>query len=32
VLAVAAAWWATGLRSRLSRGDAGSDFAKTHLN
>ena len=32
VVAVAAAWWATGLRSRLSRGDAGSDYAKTHLN
>ena len=31
VLAVAAAWWATGLRSRLRRGDAGPDFAKTHL-
>ena len=32
VLAVAAAWWATGLRSRLRSGDAGSDYAKTHLN
>ena len=31
VVAVAAAWWATGLRSRLSRGDAGADYAKTHL-
>ncbi len=31
-VALAAAWWATGLRSRLRRGDAGSDFAKTHLN
>src|SRR5882757_5891514 len=32
VLAVAAAWWATGLRSRLRSGDAGSDYAKTHLS
>jgi amino acid transporter len=32
VLAVAAAWWATGLRSRLRSGDAGSHYAKTHLN
>jgi amino acid transporter len=32
VVAVAAAWWATGLRSRLRSGDAGSDYAKTHLN
>ena len=31
VVAVAAAWWATGLRSRLRRGEAGSDYAKTHL-
>ncbi|HTQ15751.1 MAG TPA: amino acid permease, partial [Mycobacterium sp.] len=30
--AVAVAWWATGLRSRLSRGEAGSTFASTHLN
>ena len=32
VVAVAGTWWATGLRPRLSRGEAGSDFAKTHLN
>ena len=32
VVAVAGVWWATGLRSRLSRGEAGSDYAKTHLN
>ena len=32
VLAVAAAWWATGLRSRLNKGDAGSDYARTHLS
>ena len=25
-------WWATGLRARLRRGDAGVDYAKTHLN
>ena len=31
VVAVAAAWWVTGVRSRLSHGDAGSDYAKTHL-
>ena len=24
-------WWATGLRSRLRSGDAGSDYAKTHV-
>ena len=31
VVAVAAAWWATGLRRGLRSGDAGTDFAKTHL-
>jgi amino acid transporter len=29
VVAVAALWWATGLRSRLRRGDAGPNYAET---
>jgi amino acid transporter len=31
VIAVAALWWATGLRGRLRRGEAGAGFARTHL-
>jgi hypothetical protein len=30
VVVVAAAWWATGLKSRLRSGDAGADYVKTH--
>lgn len=30
IVAIAAVWWATGLKSRLARGDAGVDYAKTH--
>lgn len=30
VVALAAIWWATGLKARLRSGDAGSDYAKTH--
>jgi amino acid transporter len=30
LVAVAALWWATGLRGRLRRGEAGSDFARRH--
>ncbi len=30
IVAIAAAWWATGLKSRLRKGEAGADFAKTH--
>lgn len=30
IVALAALWWATGLKSRLSRGEAGADYAKTH--
>ncbi|ABM15292.1 MULTISPECIES: APC family permease [Mycolicibacterium] len=30
IVVLAAVWWATGLKSRLSRGDAGADYAKTH--
>jgi amino acid transporter len=30
VLALAALWWATGLRGRLRRGEAGAGFAATH--
>jgi amino acid transporter len=30
VLALAALWWATGLRARLRRGDAGAGFAGNH--
>jgi hypothetical protein len=26
---VAALWWATGLRARLRRGDAGPNYAET---
>jgi amino acid transporter len=29
IIAVAALWWATGLRARLRRGDAGPNFAET---
>jgi hypothetical protein len=32
VVAVAAAWWFPGLWPRLRSGDAGSHYAKTHLN
>jgi amino acid transporter len=32
VVALAAIWWATGLRSRLRSGEAGSEYAKTHLS
>jgi amino acid transporter len=32
IVALAAAWWATGLRGRLRRGEAGADYAKTHLS
>jgi amino acid transporter len=31
VVALAAIWWLTGLRPRLRSGDAGSEYAKTHL-
>ena len=30
VVAIAAIWWATGLKSRLGRGEAGAQYAKTH--
>ena len=30
IVALAAIWWATGLRSRLQRGEAGANFARTH--
>lgn len=30
IVALAAVWWATGLKSRLGRGDAGAEYAKTH--
>jgi amino acid transporter len=30
VVAVAALWWATGLRGRFSRGEAGAHFAQLH--
>jgi amino acid transporter len=29
IIAVAAIWWATGLRARLRRGDAGPNYAET---
>ncbi len=32
ILVAGALWWGTGLRGRLSRGEAGSDFARTHLS
>jgi amino acid transporter len=32
IVVVAALWWATGLRARLRRGDAGSRFSETHLS
>jgi amino acid transporter len=31
VITVAALWWATGLRGRLRRGEAGAGFARNHL-
>lgn len=31
IVALAAIWWATGLRGRLQRGEAGSNYARTHL-
>ncbi|OFJ51649.1 APC family permease [Mycolicibacterium grossiae] len=30
IVALAALWWATGLKSRLARGEAGADYARTH--
>jgi amino acid transporter len=30
LVALASIWWATGLRGRLRRGEAGSDFARRH--
>jgi amino acid transporter len=30
IVALAAIWWATGLRARLRRGEAGANFARTH--
>ena len=30
IVAVAALWWATGLKSRLARGDAGATYAKNN--
>lgn len=30
VVAIAALWWATGLKSRLQRGDAGAQYVKTN--
>ena len=32
IVAIAAIWWATGLKSRLRRGDAGADYVKTHTD
>ena len=32
IVVLAAIWWATGLRGRLQRGYAGSDYARTHLS
>lgn len=32
IVAIAALWWATGLKSRLSRGEAGADYVKTHAS
>jgi hypothetical protein len=32
LVVLAGLWAATGLRSRLQSGDAGPDFAKTHLS
>jgi amino acid transporter len=31
IVAAGALWWGTGLRNRLNRGEAGPDFARTHL-
>ena len=30
IVVIAAIWWATGLKARLRRGDAGADYVKTH--
>jgi amino acid transporter len=30
IVVIAALWWATGLKARLSRGEAGAEYAKTH--
>lgn len=30
IVVIAGIWWATGLKSRLSRGEAGAQYAKTH--
>ncbi|MBJ7467107.1 MAG: amino acid permease, partial [Mycolicibacterium sp.] len=30
VVVIAAIWWATGLKARLSRGDAGVAYARNH--
>lgn len=30
VVVIAAIWWATGLKARLSRGDAGVEYARNH--
>ncbi|AKS30776.1 APC family permease [Mycolicibacterium goodii] len=30
IVVLAAIWWATGLKARLKRGDAGADYVKTH--
>lgn len=32
VVVIAAIWWATGLKTRLSSGDAGVEYAKTHTS
>jgi hypothetical protein len=32
IVAVAALWWATGLRARLRSGEAGSGYAARHLS
>lgn len=32
IVAIAALWWATGLKARLARGDAGADYVKTHAS
>jgi hypothetical protein len=32
LVVLAALWAATGLRKRLANGDAGPDFARTHLS
>ncbi|MGK2855379.1 MAG: APC family permease [Microbacteriaceae bacterium] len=30
IVVIAAIWWATGLRARLSRGEAGMEYSKSH--